>query len=564
MKYRTKIIAMLMFLLLSNQLVAQDTINTIHFTYDPNKNELTIKSQCTWGFLKSAMVDNNSLKALANAKTKDGKDLMMQNLPHHFPSKVDPGSTIVNCDMFDSIEITKTVFYKTDGANNLIDDNILETSINITPKDPTSADGSNQKTNNGNTLLIIISVVVVILLVGGVFFILLRRKKQVQKKALPSTEEKNPVPGLKIVRPQAQNRTIGLEHLREHNEEYYMLDMQKQFDDTAIHKIYLHHTVIKKTYDFFKTFLESANRTPETGCFFIGCWEYADESHMTYNISVEDIVEPGDDIEPDEYSFNFGYKIGGYLDMKIRNMREKTGRDYVHTVWMHSHPGLGLFLSSQDLVVQDLLKNKKEPGRLIAFVIDTNSANWELAVFTSKTNGEMNNKSDMKHTYSLDELYEWSRKVKKQFSNEERDWDNYLKIELNGKGGNGFSALYMSGKAINQMEEATYVTSNANNVKFLSGNADTPGNWCCIEECNQKNDSIIGILIIDSESSYETIFTKYEDSIRDSLIIMVYRSDEEIWISSRKDLNEQYNGSEKMTQYTMGQMREWIRRKRIP
>lgn len=555
MKYKTIITAMLMFLLLSNHLVAQ---KSIIFTYNPNNKILTIETATTtWGFSMADTIGNKTLTALGEGKTTNGDDFMLKTDSNNYSSK---SFNKVVCDYFDSIEISKVVFYETNDANCLKKCAPLKSECIVKPLN-TPPPLSESNNDCSKTIIIVI---VIISLFGCGFFILSRRKKKVEKPALPATEEKKPVPGLKMVRPETQNRTVGLEHVREHNEEYYLLDMQEQFEDTAIHNIYLHHTVIKKTFDFFKTFLESANKTPETGCFFIGCWEYVDESHKTYNISVEDIVEPGDDIEPDEYSFNFGYKIGGYLDMKVRNMREKTGRDYVHTVWMHSHPGLGLFLSSQDLVVQDLLKNKKEPGRLTAFVIDTNTANWELAVFTSKMNGEMNNKSDMKHTYSLDEFYEWSRKAKKQFSNEERDWDNYLKIELNGKGGNGFSALYMSGKAINQMEEATYVTSNANNVKFLSGNADTPGNWCCIEECNQKNESIIGILIIDSESSYETIFTKYEDSIRDSLIIMVYRSDEEIWISSRKDLNEQYNGSEKMTQYTMGQMREWMRRKRIP
>lgn len=547
----------LMSLLLSNHLVAQDTIT---FTYDPNNNKLTIKTPCTWGFPKSEVGDNKTLQALRDAKTDGGKNLMMQDIPNCYPLS-DQGLITAYCKIFDSIEISKSVLYETDDANKLIEQNILKKNIIIYPLIQKKTDNTDIETNNGNAFVIILVTVVVILLVGCVILLFSRRKKKEKKTTLPKTEVRRPKSNFKIIKTPPQNRTIGLDHIKGHEDEYYLLDMQKQYDETTIHKIYLHHTVVKKTYDFFKTFLESANRTPETGCFFIGCWEYADESNKTYNISLEDIVEPGDDIEPDEYSFNFGYKIGGYLDIKIRNLREKTGRDYVHTVWMHSHPGIGLFLSSQDLVVQDLLKNKKESGRLAAFVIDTNSSKWDFAVFTTKMNGDMNNQSDMKYTYSLDELYGWSRKIHSQ--NEKKDFDNYYKIELNDKGGNGFAKLYLSGKVINHIDGILYDTKDGVVAGSLSGCTNSQDNWCCIEELTKTSDTSLGTIIVDSELSYEMIFTKYEESIRESLVVIIFRSDEELWICSRKDTNCQFVEKEKITSCTLGQLREWIRRKRV-
>lgn len=546
----------LMSLLLSNHLVAQDTI---HIKYNTQKQELTIttKSPVTsFGFYIKDTINNPS--ALAICKKDNIRYGNIDPRPSFFCSNGD--SMVVYCPQCKESDIRKMKFYNQETAEKLSSESLILDYI-IIPIKSITTDNYTIKRTNSHSIEIILIFVLIILLGGSIVFFNSRRKKKEKKTTLSKTEEKNPMPGLKIIRLQDHNRVVGLNHVKGCSEEYYLLDMQKQYDDTVIYKIYLHHTVIKKTYDFFKTFLESANRTPETGCYFIGCWEYADESHKTYNISLEDIVEPGDDIEPDEYSFNFGYKIGGYLDIKIRNLREKTGRDYVHTVWMHSHPGIGLFLSSQDMVVQDLLTNKKEAGRLAAFVIDTNSSKWDFAVFTTKMNGEMNNQSDMKYTYSLDELYGWSRKI--HFQNDNKDFDNYYKIELNDKGGNGFAKLYLSGKVINQLDGIMYDSKDGVVAGSLSGCTNSQDNWCCIEELTKTSDTSLGTIIVDSELSYEMLFTKYEESIRESLVVIICRTGEELWICSRKDTNCQFVEKEKITSCTTGQLREWIRRKRV-
>ena len=545
-------VGLLIALLMAKDLPAQETIR---FTYDSCKGNLTIEvlkvqKNTPFGFYQNDTANNATAKELFKSIEKSVDS-------HYFFYNED--SITVSVNYFDSSDIKKIRFYK-EGNCNFTGKQLIPHFVYTNTINKASGEESGTEENDSNVSLFLLVGLAVLLLIGVCLIIFTKRKKEtIEAPKTPTRPEEKKELSIKIITPQTTTRIIGLDHVREHENEYYLLDMQQQYADTAIHKIYFHHTAVKKTYDFFKTFLESADRTPETGCYLVGCREYADESHKTFNISVEDIVEPGDDIKPDEYSFSFGYKIGSYLDTKLRNLREKTGRDYVHTVWMHSHPGIGLFLSSQDLVVQKLLKNSKEPGRLAAFVIDTNSSHWDFSVFTAQLDGEMNAQTDK--TYSLDELYSWCRKVHAQ--DDDKSLDDYLKIDLNNDN-DGLSQLYVSGKVINRMEEAVYdAGKECKVVGYLSGTVNTSENWCRINECVKTSNSSIGTMIVDNETPYERLFMKYEDALQKSLVIIVYRSDEEIWLCTRKDSNGQFNTQEGITQYSLNQMRDWMRRKRI-
>lgn len=553
MKNIIKHVGLLVAMLLANNLLAQDTI--IQFIYDSGKGNLTVDilnaKGISFGFLQSDTANNATAKELLKYNNKKTVD------PLYFFFNTDSFTVAVN--HYKQPDIEKIQFFK-EGTNNFTGRQFIPDFVYTNTNNKSTDEGSGTDGKDGNITPFLLAGLTVLLLIGVCLIIFSKRKKKtIETPKTPSLpEEKKDLP-IKIITPQTATRIVGLDHVREHENEYYLLDIQQQYADTAIHKIYFHHTAVKKTYDFFKTFLESADRTPETGCYLVGCREYDDESHKTFNISVEDIVEPGDDIKPDEYSFSFGYKIGSYLDTKLRNLREKTGRDYVHTVWMHSHPGIGLFLSSQDLVVQKLLKNSKEPGRLAAFVIDTNSPHWDFSVFTTQMDGEMNTQTNK--TYSLDELYSWCRKVHAQ--DDDKNLDDYLKIDLNNDN-DGLSQLYVSGKVINGMEEAVYdAGKECKVVGYLSGTVNTSENWCRIEECVKTSNSSIGTMIVDYETPYERLFMKYEEALQKSLVIVVYRSDEEIWLCTRTDTNGQFNTQEGITHYSLNQMRDWMRRKRI-
>lgn len=187
---------------------------------------------------------------------------------------------------------------------------------------------------------------------------------------------------------------------------YKEIDMFDFVDSSSIHKVYLSREIIKDLFKFFHEFSTSA----ETGCYVIGRWDYAPNSdRQAYDISLEYTVKPGRDATYSKYECNFGAEIGTSLIMDNRKYSEQENTEYVQTSWVHSHPGLQLFLSSQDLIVQSTLTNNSPYKRMLAIVIDTID-DFKMAFFTPKSGDDnvMNNAEDMKQNITLDELYHWA------------------------------------------------------------------------------------------------------------------------------------------------------------
>jgi hypothetical protein len=203
---------------------------------------------------------------------------------------------------------------------------------------------------------------------------------------------------------------VGLDDVKE--TDYYTIKMDDILEDTSIGKVYLSRKAILDIYKFFADFLEYNGKTNETGCFLVGRWGYVPHTErQKYDISIEAIVEPSDDAVYGEYNLNFGAKIGIALDYAIGKLCEKTKNEYVHTAWMHSHPGLGLFLSSQDLNVQSQLAHSQHQGRMLAIVLDTNTPDLKMALFAPKQNGTMNNDIDVKQFLSLESIFQWAQEI---------------------------------------------------------------------------------------------------------------------------------------------------------
>lgn len=375
--------------------------------------------------------------------------------------------------------------------------------------------------------------------------------------------------------------SVTLDHIKHNIQDYFVMDMQKDFADTSVCKIYLHHKAVKKMYDFFKQSIEDDGITNETGCYFVGCWEYEDTRQSSYNISIEDIVEPGDDIEPSEFSFSFGLQIGVMLYAKNKQLSDETGREYVHTVWMHSHPGLGLFLSSHDLLVQRQIVNPDHPKRMVAFVIDTNTPEFQLAVFTPKNNGEMNNNDDLSHLYSLEELYKWSRKAHASENSSSQPFPTHtptmndepeLSVDEEAfftitERDTSHHKIWFSGRSINAIDDIMYEHADKHIVGgYMLGKTDRTGNLL-IDDCKPIKDAteipedILGLLIIDSTATDDDIkaYTSNNDA---SYVILCY-GDNDIYIIPRTMENKDFKSINKSTHCSMKEMKEWTRRRRI-
>ncbi|MCL2167636.1 MAG: hypothetical protein FWH59_00750 [Lentimicrobiaceae bacterium] len=266
--------------------------------------------------------------------------------------------------------------------------------------------------------LTILGIVVLMLLAGITFYIrIILKNKKIEKKKQEKTDSYKG--GLLIEEDdviEVITYTVNMADIKERKGiDYLEINMLDMVDNSTIRNVYMSREAILKIHKFFSEFFKANGKANETGCFLVGRWEYVEDSNQqVYDISIEDIVAPGDDAIYGEYNLNFGAKIGITLNYAIENKCETTGNEYVHTAWMHTHPGLGLFLSNQDLSVQSQLAHSQHPGRLLAIVMDSATPDLKMAFFTPQKTGTMNNDKNLKKLLSLQELTLWAKKTIKK------------------------------------------------------------------------------------------------------------------------------------------------------
>ena len=388
---------------------------------------------------------------------------------------------------------------------------------------------------------------VLILLV--VLVLILRRKKRGE------AGDKESPHVMQVVEEEKNDYVVGLDYVRQNSGQYFAVDVEEFVSDTAVKKVYFSREAVKSLNSYYKSFLEQPERTNETGCYLIGGWENVGGNEEQYNISVEEMVVPGDDAVYEEYSLNFGLKIGIKLGNAIRNLSEKTGRDYVHTVWMHSHPGLGLFLSSHDLVVQKQLAYPDAPKRMVAIVIDTNTPNWQMAFFTAKNNGGMNNKDDLLKTISFDVLNEWSRHRAAAVQNTATVDNSFIVTTEDIRDEFAFSA-----KCINQIDDAVYADAPVA-CSPLWGEIRQNGELRTrvVSACDSSGDDReIGWLVIDTDTDEAFDAHRCEEKLAQADFCLVYRSEQEcylVWLNADRKI--------RFVHTSLKEMKEWTRRRRI-
>ena len=389
-----------------------------------------------------------------------------------------------------------------------------------------------------------------LLIVLLVVLLLLRRKRKVKNNG---TEESQHV--MQVIEEEKNDYAVGLDYVRQHPDQYFTVNMEEFCVDTAVKKVFFSRDAVKSINSYYKAFLEQPERTNETGCYLIGGWETVDGNDEQYNISVEEMVIPGDDAVYDEYSLNFGLKIGIKLGSAIRNLCEKTGRDYVHTVWMHSHPGLGLFLSSHDLVVQKQLAYPDAPKRMVAIVIDTNTPNWQMAFFTAKNSGVMNNKEDLLKTISFDVLNEWSRHKTVAVQSSAMVENSFIVSTEDARDEFAFSA-----KTINQIDDAVYAESPEKGYPLYGeirqeGAVKTRVVTACDVSDEKKE---IGWLSVDSGIDEAFDAHRCDEKLTHADFCLVYRSEQEcyvVWQNADRKI--------RFLHTSLKEMKEWTRRKRV-
>lgn len=580
-QYRKLFIVVLMLLVTTTTLASPKGGNKIFFSYNEAKSELTMWTSDLSGNYVFFMPNQSEFCTwLFNEGKKEGF-LTGDYSSGAFIPKSSP-QTFKNVTKFDTIECLKMranlygeEVIESELFTCVIAEYISKTDVADTANAETIVVSQNDKDSNVMLISLVVVVAVLIIVVVAAIMIRYRKKKQQEESKKPHTKTNS----LEVVEVVKNEQLKGLDFIKKSPDEYYRFNLNEDYTDSAVHYVYIHHTVVKKMYDFFKRSLESGEVTNETGCYFVGCWEYDSPEHKTYNISMEDIVEPGDDLEPGEFSFNFGLKIGVKLNAAIEKLSHDTGRDYVHTVWMHSHPGLGLFLSSHDLLVQRQLAYSDAKSRLVAFVVDTNTPNLDLAVFSAKSDGSMNNKEELTRLYSLEELYLWSRKahaasagshdaVEETVAPPPVDLEKYHALQVNHQGNSRILNVYLGSSVINAIDDLLYENEGKHTlVGYLFGTQDSRGN-VVVNECQPCKDNeqlpedTLGLFVVDDDKNFDNLKKKYLSQTKVACVF-IGRGEDELAIFTRTDANQPFPSLSDAATCSMKPMKEWLRRRRV-
>lgn len=191
------------------------------------------------------------------------------------------------------------------------------------------------------------------------------------------------------------------------NASYLKIDCRDFCIDSAVGTIYVKNSCIKDIYNMYADDLRDASKMNEDGCMVIGRWVRHEDTGL-YDVTLEEIVRPGDDAVFSEYELNFGGKIKLKLGDRLRRLRQGTNLQYDLTCWVHSHPGLGVFFSYSDDNVHRQLDIQTHPLSLTAFVVDILTDKQDVGVFTFKQDGTINSKGDLTRMYSLEEWFRWA------------------------------------------------------------------------------------------------------------------------------------------------------------
>ncbi len=269
---------------------------------------------------------------------------------------------------------------------------------------------------------VIVGTVILILIVLTIMAFSIRKKRSAPKTRRPGNDQKHDAADANsaivvrrrttsILKRQSLEDVVG-------NPAYLKIDAAEFTDDSAVRAIYVKNTCIREVYDMYAEDLRNTDNPKEDGCMVLGRW-VLDEATKTYDVSLEEVVFPGEDAVFKEYELNFGGKIKLRIAEKLRKLRKDTNLQYDLVCWIHSHPGLGVFFSNSDDNVQMQLKHAQHPRFLTAFVIDILTSAQETGIFTFRKDGTMNSRNDLKRMYSLEEMHKWAlESCRKSFSPE--------------------------------------------------------------------------------------------------------------------------------------------------
>ena len=347
------------------------------------------------------------------------------------------------------------------------------------------------------------------------------------------------------------------------NDNFLCIETANMCPDSAVRRIYIKNTCVKDIYNMYAEDLRNASNPKEDGCMVLGRW-VLDGVSDKYDITLEQIVLPGDDAVFAEYELNFGGKIKLSVAEKLRLLRRESNLQYDLTCWVHSHPGLGVFFSNSDNNVHNQLKHPTQPHFLTAMVVDILTPDQTLGIFTFKRDGSVTSQADLRRMFSLEEMYQWAIASERSGFNAQ----DYFNTLMGCKRSNECSGVQLSNGAVIDIMHLTTspITGLAGYVHgFVRTSKEQQTEY--IAEIVRSERSIagkerVGCLVVDTHCSLPTVRRMVADELADLHFILVYATgNDELTaipvVNGELCGDENYYGVNKLED-----LKIWTRRKR--
>jgi len=192
-------------------------------------------------------------------------------------------------------------------------------------------------------------------------------------------------------------RAMSMEDFSSRTSAYLPIMVSELWSDSRVSKILINDNCLEAIDDFvFKRMQEHrlpSGEVPEVGGFLLGSYS---ENNGKYLVSLQKFI----DIESEEsgvYQISFGAKAWSKLENEMADFENST---YGLVGWFHTHPGHGLFLSPPDLNIhKNFFRKPFQIAMEIDSVLSTRNQKYDVAFFTQKKSGEINNFKDLENSW---------------------------------------------------------------------------------------------------------------------------------------------------------------------
>ena len=333
--------------------------------------------------------------------------------------------------------------------------------------------------------------------------------------------------------------------------------------DSAVRYMYFKDSCIRDIYNMYAEDLRNPENPKEDGCMVLGRWVF-DEEAGQYDVSLEQIVLPGDDAEFGEYELRFGGIIKMRMSKELRKLRSETGLQYDLTCWVHSHPGLGVFFSNSDDNVHMQLKHVLHPNFLTALVIDILTPDQEMGIFTFRSDSTLNSKDDLTKMYSLETMYKWAVSSLRTSFKEEDHFNIQARVKTSVQ---ECQAIYLSNGAIIDMGILAAESANGqvalahgfsrqwdDRAEFVVANVD--------KSETVPDNELIGCFVVASHCSIPSVrkaIASYLDKVH---FVLVYTASDGLLTSIPIVNQDLCNDEDCYGEHRLEDLKVWTRRKR--